>query len=280
MATMTERAGVVGKASVAGRTLALVGAAALVVAMFLPWTGDGRLALDLGLTSIGAASSQPTVALALVGLAALPSIAALVGDHPFPRIIVAGAAAVGVLVWLGAGPDGSLAPGVLAGLAGVVLLSLSAALASRPRPEDAVGPSRVVGFRYLDHTADTAIEAWGPTRAACLEAAVHGLVGSFAGTEGARVRGRHPVVVGPGDDSDLLVDLLDEVIYVLDAHGAVVVGVELRDTEAGAVEGAFLLTPVAEVRPVGAVPKAVTYHGLRIEQGDDGAWRCHVIIDV
>ncbi|MGH3443568.1 MAG: archease, partial [Nitriliruptorales bacterium] len=177
---------------------------------------------------------------------------------------------------------------VLAGLFGTVALAFSAALAARRASSDGSGDARPAaggavpdaGFRQLDHTADTAIEAWGPTRAACLEAAVRGLVASFADVEGAGARERHPVVVGPGDDADLLVDLLDEVIYLLDARRAVVVGASLRDTEAGAVEGTMELAPVGEVRPAGAVPKAVTYHDLRIGRDADGAWRAHVIIDV
>lgn len=279
MAVMTERARTARTASLAGRALALVAAGTLVVAMFLPWTGDDRLALDLGLSSLGESSSHPTVAVALVALAAITSLAALVGNHPVPRIVSAGGAVLMVLLWLGAGPDGALAPGIVAGIVGIVLLAFSAALGRRSPAEPGGSPPEA-GFRQLDHTADIAIEAWGPSRAACLEAAVTGLVTSFADTEGTEPQRRHAVSFGPGDHEDLLVDLLDEVIYLLDARRAVVVDVALRDTETGGIEGTLALAPADNVRMVGAVPKAVTYHGLRLEQAEDGTWRSHVIIDV
>ncbi|MDP8960902.1 MAG: archease, partial [Actinomycetota bacterium] len=39
---------------------------------------------------------------------------------------------------------------------------------------------RPSGHRFLAHTADTAFEAWGPTRATCYAEAVRALVASFA----------------------------------------------------------------------------------------------------
>jgi SHS2 domain-containing protein len=41
-----------------------------------------------------------------------------------------------------------------------------------------------VGYRLLPHTADVVVQAWAPTRAACLAEAVRGLVAVFADTAG------------------------------------------------------------------------------------------------
>jgi SHS2 domain-containing protein len=131
------------------------------------------------------------------------------------------------------------------------------------------------GHRSVPHTADTRIEAWAPTRETCLAEAVAGLVASFVDTTGA-----HPVRTATVDltadsDADTLVEVLDEVIYLLDTQGDVPI-----DTEVGPGSAMQLyLTPVAGVRATGAAPKAVTLHDLRFER-TGGGWSCAVTIDV
>lgn len=291
-------------AGVVGRTLALLAAGGLVVAAFLPWTAQGTPALWLGLGSLGARVSQPTVALALVALAAVAALPALVGDAGWPRLLAAVAGGGLVLTWVAAGPDGAMTSGVITTMAAVVALLIAAALATGPsahpppgrrgvaasgggppRPRSGEDPDperpggRRPGFEVLPHTADTAFAAWGPTRAACFAQAVRALVASFAEITNASAEGRHAIAFAPGADDDLLVDLLDEVIYLLDARGLVPVGADLQDGEDGGLTGELELAPVAAVRPAGAVPKAITYHGLEVEQRPQG-WRCRVTVDV
>ncbi len=147
------------------------------------------------------------------------------------------------------------------------------------RERTAGDPDHTRGHRFLAHTADTAFEAWGPTRADCYAEAVRALVASFADISCAPLVNRQPVDLGPAADDHLLVDLLDEVIYLLDARGLVVAGTELHDEEDGGLHGHLELAGVESVRASGAVPKAVTYHGLETVAGDAG-WRCRVTVDV
>ncbi len=135
------------------------------------------------------------------------------------------------------------------------------------------------GYRLLPHTADTAFEAWGPSRADCFAEAVRALVTSFADLSDAPLVDRLHVRFGPAAHEDLLVDLLDEAIYLLDARGLVVAGLELHDEEDGGLRAQLDLADVGSVQAAGAVPKAVTYHGLRVDSGDAG-WRCRVTVDV
>ncbi len=279
----------------AGRAVALLASAALIVAMFLPWTGDGTLALDLGLRSWGQRAGQPTVALGLVTIAALPSLAAVLGDAAWPRLIAAIASGGLALSWLAAGPDGGLTGGVVATLIGAIGLLAAAAFptgspgggsagaGARPPHQGRATPDRderpQAGFAALDHTADAAFEAWGPTRGGCFMQAVRALVSSFADTTDVAADGRHAVAFEPAADEDLLVDLLDEVIYLLDTRGVVPVGGELVDELDGGISGELEVAPVERVRPAGAVPKAVTHHALRVQAGPHG-WRCHAVIDV
>ena len=134
------------------------------------------------------------------------------------------------------------------------------------------------GHRSVPHTADIRIEAWAPTREACLAEAVAGLVASFLDTAGARSVRTATVDRTAGSDTDTLVEVLDEVIYLLDTQGAVPIDTEVVAGADG--PGMRLhLAPVAEVRPIGAVPKAVTLHDLRFGR-TDGGWSCAVTIDV
>lgn len=293
----------------AGRTVALAAAAAQVVAIFLPWTADDLTALGAGLRSAGERAEQPTVAVALVLLAALPAVAALVGDVGWPRA-VSGAGTGGlVLYWLALGPDGHLVPGVLVALAAAVAHIGAAALATGGTPaavpvehpqwerrREPGGPPQDraagrdqgsgsdvepdAGHRLVSHTADVIVEAWGPTRAACFGEAVRGLVASFAETTDVAASSRHEAdLSAQHDDEDLLVDLLDEVIYLLDARGVVPVGGRFRDRDDGGLTAVFDVADVEAVRPAGAAPKATTYHGLEVLQQAD-RWRCRVTIDV
>lgn len=136
------------------------------------------------------------------------------------------------------------------------------------------------GYRLVDHTADLTLEAWGEDRAACLAQAVHAMVASFADVDEVAAARRHDeFVLGPAPAEDVLVELLGEVIYLLDTAGAVPVEVDLHDREDGALVGAFGTVSVSAVAPSGAVPKAVTYHRLRVERSQE-VWHCRVTIDV
>jgi len=135
------------------------------------------------------------------------------------------------------------------------------------------------GFRLLPHTADCAIEAWGPDRVTCMVEAVGGLVSAFADVGEAAAAAVLPVAIDPGPDADMLVRLLEEVIYTAEVFGQVPLRVHLADTEDGGVAGDMEVVPAAQATLIGPVPKAVSYHQLEMgEKG--GAWRCRVVVDV
>jgi SHS2 domain-containing protein len=134
------------------------------------------------------------------------------------------------------------------------------------------------GHLLRAHTADLIVEAWGPTREACLEEAVAGLVTSFA--QVADGSGSSYVEVElTGGDADLLLAVLDEVIYRLDADDAIPAAVRVRPSLAG-VTVELSLVDRHRVEASGAAPKGVSHSGLEFGERDDGAWRCRVTIDV
>ncbi|HUK70577.1 MAG TPA: archease [Streptosporangiaceae bacterium] len=136
------------------------------------------------------------------------------------------------------------------------------------------------GHRTVPHTADLHVEAWAATRDECLAEAVRGLVDSFAAVAGARAHRRAERHVTAGSNEDLLVAVVDEVIYRLDADGQVPVSVTVRPARDGGVDLVMSLAAVETVEIVGAAPKGASLHELRCEADAAGRWSCGVTIDV
>lgn len=135
------------------------------------------------------------------------------------------------------------------------------------------------GHRSIAHTADLRVEAWAPTREECIAQAVNGMVESFARPLPSRSVSREvECEVTGSSDADLLVAVLDEVIYRLETVGEVPAETEVFATAAG-LRLRLRVVGADTVVPVGAVPKAVSLHELRCECTADGCW-CSATIDV
>jgi SHS2 domain-containing protein len=134
------------------------------------------------------------------------------------------------------------------------------------------------GYRSVPHTADLRIEAWAPTRNGCIREAVLGTVDNFLDTSSARPN--HTLVrrLTAEHDDDLLVAVLNEVIYLLDTAGDAPVDVEVNGTDSD-VEVTFALADARTLPQVGAIPKAVSLNELRLAR-EPASWRCSVTLDV
>jgi phage shock protein A len=136
------------------------------------------------------------------------------------------------------------------------------------------------GHRAVPHAADVRIEAWAPTREECLAEAARGLVGSFAVVAAARPRRAAERRFIAGSDEDLLVAIIDEVIYRLDADGEIPVTVDVLPAPDGGVVLSMQLADIGEAQITGAAPKAASLHDLRCAPGPAGRWSCGITIDV
>jgi SHS2 domain-containing protein len=135
------------------------------------------------------------------------------------------------------------------------------------------------GYRAVPHTADLRVEAWAESRDECVAQALRGLIASFADisdVQPARVLER---LMTAGSDADLLAAAADEVIYILDVEGEIPVSIQARPTGAGIVV-VLALARAECVEIIGAVPKAVSLHGLRCEPDATGRWSASMTIDV
>ncbi|MBV8195225.1 MAG: archease [Candidatus Dormibacteraeota bacterium] len=135
------------------------------------------------------------------------------------------------------------------------------------------------GRRLRPHTADVIVEAWGPSRASCIEQAVLGLVESFADLSRAAVTGEHVLEPAAPNDGELLVAALEEVIYLVDAEARVVCTVQAVDEPGSPPRIVYGMTRLDSVETIGPAPKGVTRHALGFASVG-GAWRCNVVIDV
>lgn len=139
------------------------------------------------------------------------------------------------------------------------------------------------GHRAVPHTADMQVEAWSPTAEGCIGEAVRAMVEGFADTSGTAVVGERAYVVTASSDADLLVSVLEEVVYRMDADGEIPLDVEVGSIRSAGLTGAYRSAsgwPTAGTAlPVGAVPKAVSLHDLHL-RGGPGGWTCRVTLDV
>jgi SHS2 domain-containing protein len=134
------------------------------------------------------------------------------------------------------------------------------------------------GHRSVPHTADLRIEAWSPTREGCIKEAVLGTIESFLDTSLAHPKRTRRCRLPAERDDDLLVAVLEEVIYLLDTEGEAPVDIDLHDLDGG-VEVHFAMIDASASPQLGAIPKAVSLNDIRLSQGRAG-WRCAVTLDV
>lgn len=139
-------------------------------------------------------------------------------------------------------------------------------------------PEQVIaGARQIEHTADLALQLWGPTEVEMLEAgacAVVGLLTDDASVEASQAR---EVRLEAVDAEDRLVRWLSEVLYWASVEGFLVARAELRVTAEGLEGRAWGIEDGR--RLLRTEIKAVTYHDLRVETRQ-GRVQATVVLDV
>ena len=88
-----------------------------------------------------------------------------------------------------------------------------------------------------------------------------------------------PVEVAASDPGGLLVDWLNEVLWLLEVSQAALAGVRVDRVGDGTASGSVDVAPGGP-DPDGTFVKAVTYHRLRVEPGPGGGWLAEVYLDV
>jgi SHS2 domain-containing protein len=158
---------------------------------------------------------------------------------------------------------------------------------------DPRGPGRVGGFELLEHTADVGIRARGATLEEAFEHATEGLAEVLGALRPGGPGEPVAVEVAAPDPGGLLVDWLNEVLWLREVRGAVVAGVRVERVGDGSAAGSVVLGAGGAgpdggeagpgeggAGPDGTFVKAVTYHRLRVEPDPGGGWVAEVYLDV
>lgn len=134
------------------------------------------------------------------------------------------------------------------------------------------------GFELLEHTADVGVRARGATLEEAFEQATLGL----AEVLGARRPDRGDTVaveVTAGDPGALLVDWLNEVLWLHETRGhAAIAAVRVEGVGGDRAAGSVTFSSTGPPAD-GTFVKAVTYHRLRVGRDADG-WLAEVYLDV
>lgn len=139
-------------------------------------------------------------------------------------------------------------------------------------------------FVEFEHSGDIGIEAWGSGMAELIENATLGLLGLFC-RDGVEPVTKRELTVESTSREDLLVDWLAEVIAAIGTHDELYGAVEISSVNTSRV-GEFTAIGVLRGEKVDAARhdlrfdvKAVTYHGLLVEE-DAGGFHGRVIFDL
>jgi SHS2 domain-containing protein len=145
-------------------------------------------------------------------------------------------------------------------------------------PAPAVVPSPAGCSRYweIEHTADRALGVWGSGLPNLFAAAAKGMYGMMADLDGLAATGWRDVLLEEGDRESLLVEWLNELLFITETEDWLPVDYRIQSITETAL--------VASVGGVSGAPtkakiKAATFHELAILP-DQGGWSVAITFDV
>jgi len=120
------------------------------------------------------------------------------------------------------------------------------------------------GHRYIEHTADLALEVWGANEPIMLAEACRAVIEVL--TEAAPLAGthEHPISLDAIDRGDRLVRLLNEVLYLALVNGFLTIDAKLALHDGGL--SGKLVGEAHAADKIRTEIKAATYHDLQVTQ--------------
>lgn len=134
------------------------------------------------------------------------------------------------------------------------------------------------GYEILEHTADVGLRAQASTITLLFEQTTRGLcdiAGIWQNGSGTSVE----IDVEARDRGGLVVDWLNEVLYVHDAHNLAICSVEVDEVSEKRARGRIVVRPLGEWAQTAIQVKAVTYHQLEVHETSAG-WSATVFFDI
>jgi SHS2 domain-containing protein len=143
-------------------------------------------------------------------------------------------------------------------------------------------PKKLKAFEFLDHPADAKFRAYGKSLEEGFQNAAYALVSLMWNRERIRPKIEHTVVVEGKDLKQLLLNFLEEVLFLLDAQSFLLHSV--NDLSIGhegdryQLKGLFFGDHFQEGQETFGDVKAITYHDMLIAQ--DNEVMVQVVVDV
>ncbi len=135
------------------------------------------------------------------------------------------------------------------------------------------------GHRAIEHTADLAIEVWAPDLGSLITQAARGLVATVLDDNDLEPNCRREISASADEPEILIHDILTEMLYLIEDDELMPVAVELLRCDGAEAALAVDVVALADALPyAGGLIKAVTYHGLEIEQSETGL-RTMIVFD-
>jgi len=135
-------------------------------------------------------------------------------------------------------------------------------------------------FEILDHTADTGFRAWGATVAELFENSARAMMAISTDASATEARGEKYIEVGGEDYESLLVNWLNEIVYLFDTNAFAPKDFRVEEITPTHLKGRLVGEPRDPQRhPWALIIKAVTYYELRVEQRK-GRWEAQVFLDI
>ena len=134
-------------------------------------------------------------------------------------------------------------------------------------------------FELLEHTADIGLAAYGANLGEAFEAAAQGMFAVIAEPDSVREKLCFPVDVTGEDYESLLVEWLNELLYLFDVENVLLRGFSVREITATHLTARVcgeMFDPARHQINLGV--KAATYHAVSVERTD--GVRLKVILDV
>ena len=134
-------------------------------------------------------------------------------------------------------------------------------------------------FELIDHTADIGIVAYGSDLKEAFANAAYGMFTLIADLEGTGQDFRRKINLQAPDQETLLVDWLNELLYLFDVEHAIFSRFDIKELDQTHLAAQAYGEKVDKSRhQLRTEVKAATYHSLKVERND--GCRVQVILDV
>ena len=123
------------------------------------------------------------------------------------------------------------------------------------------------GYEYFDVVADVGVAAWGEDVPGCLRQCALGVFNLIVATDAVEPLESREVAARGASVEALLVNWLNECLYVHDLEGFGVSDISRPEITATGIHAVLRGEPIDPARhPRGTIVKAATFHGLEVSQ--------------